>query len=662
MILIKKIYLTVCIYLASLITVNAQSSANPINQTPSEDDWSLPSYVTKNNNAGLYYAYTVPDAYSLLLRWKDLNPAENVYNWAAIDNAIALNVPFFIRIWASDTMHCPRWVRAKHPNIPILHNQGGINTNTYNDQFGISPSNFFAIWDPGFDAEFKKFLLAFKSKNYLANPNIKFMYAPGGWRYNEWNLSEAVDEIILKAPITPTNFITWFKSHLDNYVNAANGYQYKMLFTGYGKVENPALYGTHLNWFFAANDTTNGDNILTSYAVSIGMGVREGGQENFNSSSDMYPWGAPSITQNNINYQIVNENHPLHNDSLKILGTENEAFCDANALIGGNVCSYYHIKMSTLKAMQLRINWLNVRDSLITYDPSLFQYFRLTSNKTAKTSPDAWASLRQVHDPLFSNIPPTPVLNSPRWIHRVTLPYRNWEKWLIQREVLPNGKTVPVYQLNTNHIFDYYNFKAFEALRTDKINGSNYMYFNVDSNFIYGGSTDVKIKITYLDNFNGNWWVEYDAAGTQVYKQSTQISNVNNNSWKTITINIPDAGFTNRQTGGMDFRIYNGGNNDITIRFVRVIKTSKPIGITENINDIKNKLNIYPNPSNSILNLESELEFKELIITDVLGHIVLKQMDVTNAIDVSKLNSGLYFINCKTKIGGLTVSKKFIKN
>jgi Secretion system C-terminal sorting domain len=646
----------------ALFDAYAQTSTNPINQTTSEDDWSFPKTVNKSFNAGIYFAYDVPDAYSLLVRWRDLNPAENVYNWKPIDEAIALNVPFFMRIWASDTLHCPSWVKKKHPNIPILRNQGGTNTDSYYDLFGISPSNFFAIWDTGFDTEFKKFLLAFKARNYLANPNLKFMYAPGGWRYNEWNLSEAVNEIVLKAPITPTNFVTWFKGHIDNYVDASNGYPHKMLFTGYGKIENPYFYDGKVDWFLAANDTLNGNNILTSYAVSKGMGVREGAQENFNSSSDMYAWGAPSVTINNLNYQTVDDNHPLHNDTLKITGTENEAFCDPNALIGGGVCSYYHIKMSTLKAMQLRVNWLNVRDSLIKYDPKLFQYFRLTANKTVKTSPDAWAVLRQSYDPLFTATPPAmpnPVLNSPRWVHRVTLPYRNWEKWLMQREVLSDGKTVPVYQLNTNNLFDYYNFKAFEALRTDKANGSNYMYFAVDDAFMKGGTNAVQIKVTYLDNFSGNWWVEYDASNTEINKKSTPITNLNDNKWKTITVNINDAGFNNRQNGNMDFRIYNGGNSDIIVRFVRLIKGNTTTTV-DPISEVEEAIKLYPNPSNSILNIETDLIFSEILVVDVLGKQVSKIKGNIKSINVTNLPNGLYWLNFKGENGRI-VRRSFVK-
>ncbi|MCA6363172.1 MAG: T9SS type A sorting domain-containing protein [Bacteroidetes bacterium] len=625
--------------------VHAQVSNNPLNQVRTEDDWSLPAWVIKSDNAGLYDVPSVPDAYSVLLTWRMLNPADSVYDWTLLDTVMTLNVPVFIRIWASDTMHCPLWLRAKHPNIPIMHNDGGTNTATYYDLFGISPSNFYAMWDTNFTAEFKRFLLAFKARNYLANPNVKFMYVPGGWRYNEWNLGEMVDEINANAPISPANFIVWFQQHLDDYADASNGYPHKMMFTGFGKIENPALYGTNANWFFAANDTAQGNNILTSYAVSIGMSVREGAQEYFNTSSDMFAWGAPSEAINNISYQYINESHPLHSDSLRRIGTENEGFCDPLMLQGG-VCSYYHIKMSTLKALQLRVNWLNSRDNLVAYDTSLFAYARKTMNKNVHNSPDVWVALRQVHDPFFSAIPPNPVYNSPLWVHRVTLPFRNWEKWLYQREVAPDGMVVPVYQLSSSTVFDYYNFYAFEALRTDRVNGSDYIYFDVDSGFISGGVNDVQLKITYLDNFSGTWWVEYDDSGVQPYKPSQPIVNQNDNSWKTVTLSFPDAGFFGRQNGGMDFRIYNGGNSDIQVRFVRLVKNNDPLSVSSTEAGF-GPLNLVPNPAASQVRIQTEKEIEQIEVFDLLGNVVLSVRTGAHELNIEGLAQGMYFVSVR---------------
>lgn len=397
---------------------------------------------------------------------------------------------------------------------------------------------------------------------------------------------------------------------------------------------------------------------MTSYAVSIGMSVREGAQEYFNSSCEDYSWGSPSQTINNINYQTTNENYPLHKDTLRMIGTENEAFCDPNMI---PVCSYYHLKMSTLKALQLRVNWLNAREEYVAEVPAMYEYFRLTARKTVKNSPDAWVVLRQSYDPLFTNTPPAlpnPKPNSPLWTSRVTLPYRNWEKWLRQREVLPDGKVVPTYKLVNNSFFDTYNLKAEEALRTDKVNGSNYMYFDVDDNFIKGDENSIEIKVTYWDNFTGNWWIEYDAAGNEINKKSTQVTNLNDNKWKTITIRINDAAFTNRQSGNMDFRIYNGGTNDISVRFVRIIKLKNSTTINT---DTINKIKIYPNPTFTNLNIETNSALYEIIITDVLGKRMFKSNSNLRTINISRFSSGVYFISFKTINNSKKQTIKFIK-
>jgi hypothetical protein len=66
--------------------------------------------------------------------------------------------------------------------------------------------------------------------------------------------------------------------------------------------------------------------------------------------------------------------------------------------------------------------------------------------------------------------------------------------------------------------------------------------------------------------------VEYDAADGNRYKRTTVIKNKNSRTWKTVTLSLPNASFLNWQTSGMDFRIYNGGRSDLSVRFVRVIK------------------------------------------------------------------------------------------
>ena len=63
-------------------------------------------------------------------------------------------------------------------------------------------------------------------------------------------------------------------------------------------------------------------------------------------------------------------------------------------------------------------------------------------------------------------------------------------------------------------------------------------------------------------------------AGPGDVTSSRTCTNDNDGLWKTTTFYIYDAGFDNSQKGNMDFRLYNGGTHDLTVGFVRVIKTN----------------------------------------------------------------------------------------
>lgn len=78
--------------------------------------------------------------------------------------------------------------------------------------------------------------------------------------------------------------------------------------------------------------------------------------------------------------------------------------------------------------------------------------------------------------------------------------------------------------------------------------------------------------------------------------------------------------------------------------------------------DLKKKASpIYPNPVNDILFINSEEKAISLIVTDINGRIVkLLENSVSKHIDVSNLESGMYFLIIKSSQERLT--KKFIKN
>lgn len=90
---------------------------------------------------------------------------------------------------------------------------------------------------------------------------------------------------------------------------------------------------------------------------------------------------------------------------------------------------------------------------------------------------------------------------------------------------------------------------------------------------------------------------------------------------------------------------------------------------TEEILAIDNSLRIFPNPANQFLNIAFEnesLKMVELVISDVMGrYLHLEKVrfysnDFSKTIDVSELESGVYFLEIKTEEG--QVVRKFVKN
>jgi len=76
------------------------------------------------------------------------------------------------------------------------------------------------------------------------------------------------------------------------------------------------------------------------------------------------------------------------------------------------------------------------------------------------------------------------------------------------------------------------------------------------------------------------------------------------------------------------------------------------------------KLQIYPNPSNTFVNIALEAnKLKSIVITSLDGKVILNQNVNSNSeqIDVSSYSKGMYLITVQTD-EGKTINKKFIKN
>ena len=78
----------------------------------------------------------------------------------------------------------------------------------------------------------------------------------------------------------------------------------------------------------------------------------------------------------------------------------------------------------------------------------------------------------------------------------------------------------------------------------------------------------------------------------------------------------------------------------------------------ESIVELSSAISVYPNPVNDKLYIETEMNIEEVVVYDVFGR---QQVNMTTGqqVEVSNLNSGVYFIKVRTENG--EVVKRFVK-
>ena len=86
--------------------------------------------------------------------------------------------------------------------------------------------------------------------------------------------------------------------------------------------------------------------------------------------------------------------------------------------------------------------------------------------------------------------------------------------------------------------------------------------------------------------------------------------------------------------------------------------------VDDAVEEMTSSFNIYPNPVNDKIYIETESEVKEVVVYDVYGRVQNLSNSATqqlsNSIDVTDLNSGVYFVKVVTENGEAV--KRIIKN
>jgi len=60
--------------------------------------------------------------------------------------------------------------------------------------------------------------------------------------------------------------------------------------------------------------------------------------------------------------------------------------------------------------------------------------------------------------------------------------------------------------------------------------------------------------------------------------------------------------------------------------------------------NLDDSLSVFPNPATDTIHVSSKVALSSLLLYDVYGKLILKKENNTNSLDVSRLNSGMYFL------------------
>ena len=101
---------------------------------------------------------------------------------------------------------------------------------------------------------------------------------------------------------------------------------------------------------------------------------------------------------------------------------------------------------------------------------------------------------------------------------------------------------------------------------------------------------------------------------------------------------------------------------DTTLKLTFGSCETTTLSCTVGINELDNSFNIYPNPSNGVINIQSSNIIKTINIYNMIGNLVMVKNIANNqtTINVENLTNGVYFMELNLNNGSI-LNSKFIK-
>ena len=150
----------------------------------------------------------------------------------------------------------------------------------------------------------------------------------------------------------------------------------------------------------------------------------------------------------------------------------------------------------------------------------------------------------------------------------------------------------------------------------------------------------------------------FDEGQTRIYKWE-------NNSWLQLGENINGENDFDRSgrsvalSGNGDFVAIGASDNDDSFPTAGHVRVYELTELTNTEILSIRSLKLFPNPTNGILNLESDYNLDFVEVTDLSGRSLFQSSEVDDQMDISKLEYGIYFI--KINIESDILVRKIIK-
>jgi hypothetical protein len=527
------------------------------------DDWSLPAWVTATSDYVLFNEFNNQQFniknHVIDLTWKQINPLQGVFsqtntatwtevasggstfNFDSYSNQLALHGHYWLRIWLSGEQWVPDWVLTDC-NIPT--SQRWLD---HSEQDRHIPLWNVCVWNHA------KIMYqhVFNTWGIKDDPNFEFAYVPGGFFYAEFDF-DVMWAAFQDSAVTASDLLTWLADIRTSLTTIMGNKAHKLVYTGQ---DYPFEFQNNNNGAFELH---------AADAVNAGMGIRNGITELFNFHLNETPAYGSHIQADG--HVTIDESFIVHANN-HVIGNENECF---NACGFTTADSYYAVVMSNLKVLQLRTTHLLVEpiESYLADYADHWSWVEKQLGKKVNNSPDAWVALREYEDTFFIDNEPT---NNVQWDGKPWL--HNFERWLVQKDINPDGQSQRGTDIKVN-VLDNDNGTSFEGRLTNRAANQDYLYFFVQDDFALNNTDDMQIKVTYLDSGTTAWQLQYRNVSGQLESQT--VTNTNTNTKKTASFELSTINLDNGMTAAADFRIYNGGINDIEVRFVRLIKLNAP--------------------------------------------------------------------------------------